>query len=109
MDVHCSSCGRPWDVHHLRYRAIFDTKLDPLEAEQWCSLSYSERLTGYYREQFKAAGYAFGRSVLNVLHCPHCPIGTVPDPKQVALKHNLELLFGENEEGLAVIFADCEL
>ena len=32
MDVHCSSCGEPWDVYHLRHDAIFETDLDPAEA-----------------------------------------------------------------------------
>ena len=32
MDVHCSSCGEPWDVYHLRHEAIFETDLDPEEA-----------------------------------------------------------------------------
>lgn len=24
MDVHCSTCGEPWGVYHLRHDAIFD-------------------------------------------------------------------------------------
>ncbi len=25
MDVHCSTCGEPWDVYHLWHDAIFET------------------------------------------------------------------------------------
>jgi hypothetical protein len=39
MDVHCSSCGEPWDVYHLRHEAIFETALDHTEAETWRSLT----------------------------------------------------------------------
>ena len=27
MDVHCSTCGEPWDVYHLRHDAIYETGL----------------------------------------------------------------------------------
>ena len=23
MDVHCTTCGEPWDVYHLRHDAIY--------------------------------------------------------------------------------------
>ena len=25
MDVHCSTCGEPWDVYYLWHDAIFET------------------------------------------------------------------------------------
>ena len=33
MDVHCSTCGEPWDVYHLWHDAIFETGLSHAEAE----------------------------------------------------------------------------
>ena len=27
MDVHCTTCGEPWDVYHLWHDAIFETGL----------------------------------------------------------------------------------
>ena len=82
MDVHCTSCGEPWDVYHLRHDAIFETDLDTEEAKAWGGLSASQRLSSRYREKFKAAGYEFGASVMNVIHCPACPKDSKPDPDQ---------------------------
>lgn len=56
MDVHCSTCGEPWDIYHLRHEAIFETDLDQAEAEAWCSLPGKIRLNPRYRKKFKAAG-----------------------------------------------------
>lgn len=39
MDVHCSTCGEPWDTYHLRHDAIFETDLSHAEAKAWTELS----------------------------------------------------------------------
>jgi hypothetical protein len=109
MDVHCSSCGEPWDTYHLRHDAIFETDLDSAEAEAWRSLSASHRLSSRYREQFKAAGYEFGASILEVIHCPACPKGAKPDPDKAALKAGLAEIMGEDEDGLAAAMEDFGL
>ena len=79
MDLHCSTCGEPWDVYHLRHDAIFETDLDPAESEAWRSLSAKERLSSRYRERLSAAGYQFGGSIFDVMHCPACPKGAKPE------------------------------
>ena len=109
MDVHCSSCGEPWDVYHLRHDAIFETDLDPAEAEVWRGLSQTERLSSRYREKFKAAGYEFGASVLDVRHCPGCPKGAKPDPDKAALKAGLVEILGDDEDGIAATMEDFGL
>src|SRR5437899_2549888 len=109
MDVHCSSCGEPWDVYHLRHDAIFETDLDPAEAEAWGSLSPSQRLSPHYREKFKATGYAFGASILDVIHCPCCPKGARPDPDKAALKAGLVEILGDDEDGIASAMEDFGL
>jgi hypothetical protein len=109
MDVHCSSCGEPWDVYHLRHDAIFETDLDPTEAEVWRGLSLTERLSSRYREKFKAAGYEFGASVLDVIHCPSCPKGAKPDPDKAALKAGLVEILGDDEDGIAATMEDFGL
>ena len=38
------------------------------------------------KEKLKAAGYEFGASILDVIHCPSCPKGATPDPDDAALK-----------------------
>lgn len=109
MDVHCSTCGEPWDVYHLRHDAIFETDLSPEEAEAWRDLSAKERLSPRYREKLKAAGYEFGGSIVNVLHCPCCPPGATPDPDKAALKAGLAEILGDDEDGLAATLEDFGL
>jgi len=109
MDVHCSSCGEPWDAYHLRHDAIFETNLDPAEAETWRGLSPAERLSSCYRDKLKAAGYEFGASVYDVLHCPCCPKGAKPDPETVALKADVTAMLGDDEDGIASAFEEIGL
>ena len=109
MDVHCSSCGEPWDVYHLRHDAIFETDLDPAEAEAWSSLSHTERLSRRYREKFQAAGYEFGASILDVMHCPGCPKVARPDPEKVAMKAALTEVLGDDEDAIAATMEDFGL
>src|SRR4051794_26946683 len=101
MDVHCSSCGEPWDVYHLRHDAFFETDLDREEAEAWSCRTPSERLSSRYRERFKAAGYEFGASILDVVHFPACPKGAKPDPDTAALKAGLVEILGDDEDAIA--------
>jgi len=109
MDVHCSSCGEPWDVYHLRHDAIFETDLDPAEAEAWRVLSLKQRLSERYREKLKAVGYEFGGSVFDVIKCPACPKGVKPDPDKAALKAGLTEILGDDEDGIASTFEDLGL
>jgi len=109
MDVHCSTCSEPWDVYHLWHEAIFETGLSAEEAKAWCSLPHSLKLPDRYRQEFRAAGWEFGRSVVNVVHCPCCLIGAQPDPERVHTKAALEELFGDDEDGMAAAFEDYRL
>jgi hypothetical protein len=109
MDVHCSSCGEPWDVYHLRHEAIFETDLDHAEAKAWRELSPQLRLSKRYREKFKAAGYEFGASILDVMRCPCCPPGVKPDPDKAAMKAGLVEILGDDEDGIAATMEDFGL
>jgi hypothetical protein len=109
MDVHCTTCGEPWDTSHLWRDAIFDTDLGFTEAEAWRSLERYQRLTPRYREKFKEAGWEFGRSVINVIRCPCCPKDAKPNPERLATKQGLEELLGDDEDGLAATFEDYRL
>jgi hypothetical protein len=109
MDVHCSSCGEPWHVYHLRHDAIFETDLDPAEADAWRGLCRTERLSIHYREKLKAAGYEFGASVYDVIRCPACPKGAKPDPDKAALKAGLTEIMGDDEDGIAAAMEDFGL
>jgi len=109
MDVHCSSCGEPWDVYHLRHDAIFETDLDHAEAKVWIELSAKLRLSERYGEKFKAAGYEFGASILDVVRCPCCPKGAKPDPDKAAMKAGLVEILGDDEDAIAATMEDFGL
>lgn len=109
MDVHCTTCGEPWDVYHLRHDAIYETGLDPAEAKVWTELSPQLKLTPRYHEKFEAIGYQFGTSVLNVIRCPCCPKHAKPDPDKAALKAGIVEILGDDEDGIAATMEDFGL
>lgn len=104
MDVHCSTCSEPWDVHHLWHDAIFETGLTVEEADAWRALPRSEKLSEHYRREFGAVGWQFGATVINVVRCPCCPKDAKPDPGRFAFKRAWEQVFGDDEDGLAATF-----
>ena len=109
MDVHCSTCNEPWDTYHLWQDAVFETGLSQEEAIAWRSLPHAKKLIDRYRKEFRAAGWEFGQSVINVVHCPCCPKGATPDPEKVHTKAALEELLGDDQDGLAATFEDYRL
>jgi len=104
MDVHCSTCNEPWDVHHLWHDAVFETGLTVEEAEAWRNLPRSEKLSEHRRMDFRDAGWVFGQTIVNVIRCPVCPKGAKPNPERVRTKAALEKLMGDDEDGLAATF-----
>jgi len=109
MDVHCSTCGEPWDVYHLWHDAIFDTGLAQCEAEAWIRLPLNQKLSEPFREQFHRARWEFGRTLTNVVRCPCCPKGAQPHFGRVHTKAALEELFGDDQDGLAATYEDYRL
>src|ERR1039457_4905700 len=109
MDVHCSTCGEPWDVYHLRHDAIFETDLDQAEAEVWRGLSLTERLSSRYREKFRVAGYEFGASMFTDIQWPGCPKSAKPYPDKAAIKAALVEILGDDEDGIAATMEDFGL
>jgi hypothetical protein len=99
MDVHCTTCGEPWDVYHLSHA----------EAKAWTALSPSVKLLERHREKFKAVGFEFGGSILNVIRCPACPKDAKPDPDRAALKAGIVELLGDDEDGIAATMEDFGL
>src|SRR5437762_1487624 len=99
MDVHCSTCGEPWDVYHLRHDAIFETDLSEADREAWSQLPREQKSSLFYRRKFKEAGYQFGASIVDVRRCPCCPKEAKPDANKVALKAALVEMLGEDEDG----------
>jgi hypothetical protein len=109
MDVHCTTCGEPWDAYHLWHDAIFDMGLSVEDAEAWQQLPRAEKLSERYRTEFKAAGWQFGNSVINVIRCPCCPKDAQPNLERLTTKQALEELLGDDEDGLAATFEDYRL
>jgi hypothetical protein len=109
MDVHCSTCGEPWDVYHLWHDAIYETGLTENEAKAWCSLPRNQKLSDRDRKEFRAAGWEFGQSVINVTRCPACPKEAKPNQERVQTKAAIEELMGDDEDGLAATFEDYRL
>ena len=109
MDVHCSTCDEPWDVYHLWHDAIFETGISQEEAQAWRSLPRTTKLSERYRQEFRAAGWEFGQSVINVVRCPSCPKHAKPNMERVQTKAALEELLGDDEDGLAATFEDYHL
>ena len=109
MDVHCSTCGEPWDVYHLWQDAIFETGLTVEEAEAWRSLPRPQKLSDRYRQEFKSVGWEFGQTVINVVHCPGCPKDATRNEDRIQTKAALEKLFGDDEDGLAATYEDYRL
>ena len=109
MDVHCTTCGEPWDVYHLRHDAIYETDLSHAEAKMWTALSPQLKLLDRYRNKFKTVGFEFGGSVLNVMRCPACPKHAEPDPDKAALKSSIVEILGDDEDGIAATMEDLRL
>jgi len=109
MDVHCSTCGESWDVYHLWQEAIFETGLSAEESEAWWSLPRAAKLSDRYRQEFRAIGWEFGQSVINVVRCPCCPKGAEPNLDRVHTKAALEELLVDDGDGLAATFEDYRL
>ena len=83
--------------------------MSPAEAKTWTQLSPPLKLNDRYREKFKAAGYEFGGSILNVLRCPACPKDAKPDPDKAAMKAGIVELLGDDEDGIAATMEDFGL
>jgi len=96
-------------VYHLWHDAIFETALDTEEAEAWQRLPRTEKLNDHHRTLFKAVGWEFGASVINVIRCPCCPNDAKPNLDRLATKQALEELLGDDEDGLAATFEDYRL
>jgi hypothetical protein len=109
MDVHCTTCGEPWDTYHLQHDAIYETDLTSDQAKAWGKLSPPKRLSAHFREKFQEAGYEFGSSILVLLRCPVCPKGAKPDIEKTIIKSELANLLGDDEDGLAAAFEDFGL
>ena len=106
MDVHCSTCGEPWDTYHLWHDAIWDTGLAEWQIRAWEKLPQNEKLAPKWRAEFEAAGYQFGRTVINVIRCPACPKDAQPDAGKMQIKAEIENLLAGDEDGLAATFED---
>jgi hypothetical protein len=106
MDVFCSTCREPWDTHHLQQDEIFDLDLSDEEAVAWLDLPQQEKLSPFYRERFRKAGWEFGLTVLNVNRCPACPKDSKPNADKETIKLAIEEVLVDDPDALAVMLED---
>lgn len=106
MDMHCSTCGEPWDTYHLRHDAIWETSLGEEEIKAWIECSTKTQLNERYRDKFREAGWEFGATVLNVRRCPCCPKDARTDTDTDVAKTGIEETLGDDTDGLAATFED---
>lgn len=109
MDVHCSTCGEPWDTFHLQQDEIHETDLSESEINRWLNLPPSDRLLPLYRDAFERGGWRFGNSMLDVRQCPCCSANAVADPESAAIKSAIVDLLGDDEDAIAAEFDDLGL
>ncbi|MFA6554342.1 MAG: hypothetical protein WCS89_02425 [Candidatus Paceibacterota bacterium] len=109
MNVHCTTCGELWEVDYLQHEVIFETDLSASDIEVWYSLPNSQKLAPSYRDELQDSGWEFGRSVVNVVHCPCCPQKTKPDLQRLSAKAELERQYGTDILTLASIFHSYNL
>ena len=69
-------------------------------------LPQSGKLAPKWRKEFEAAGYAFGRTVINVIRCPACPKDAKSDSTKLLIKAEIENLLAGDEDGLAATYED---
>lgn len=115
MDVSCANCREPWDTHHMRHDAIFDTDLShslaKIASNEGTPISNS-----VYREALERDGWKFAGSILAILRCPCCKSNEEhngpSDPEAVKdreMKRSvLADLLGDDEDGLACELEDLE-
>jgi hypothetical protein len=109
MEVHCTTCGEPWDTYHLTHEAICDTGIPMEEIVEWRKLPPEEKLASSVRQEFENAGWYFGRSLMNVTKCPACPPGALPDRDKLYMKAELEAMLAGDDDGLAAHYEDLGL
>lgn len=109
MDVRCSTCKEPFEVDYLWNDVINETDLTDREVKVWLELPAARKLDEPYRRKFAEAGWEFGNSVINVIHCSACPDDAKPDTEAVRIKAELEILLGDDEDGLAAALEDLGL
>jgi len=114
-DVTCANCREPWDTHHLRYDAIWDTDLrESLKrrvSNEGANIKDREQ-----REALERDGWKFGGSLLSILRCPACKSNEERngplDPEVVKDREMrrsvLADILGDDEDGLQSELEDLD-
>jgi hypothetical protein len=110
MDIHCPTCGEPYEWYHLRYDEVYEWGLS---AENEKAFLEDARFVGKndpVRKAAERAGWQFATdSVFSFTHCPCCnkrsPLQNASQRRQdMALL--AELLEGD-EDGLIAFASDA--
>jgi hypothetical protein len=104
MDVHCATCGEPYDTYHMRHDAIWETDLD-----QAAIKAFTGTLTKEVKEAFRRAGYVLAGSVYAIVRCPSCPKDKPTDREGAEKRAVISELLAGDEDGIAATLEDFGL
>lgn len=107
-DVYCPTCGEPWDSHHLRFDAVWETDLP-----EYAVKAYSENGTKPFTAELRSAlerdGWAFPEgtnSIFAFLRCPSCPKELKPPPEKAELRQAVAEMLGDDEDAIQTTLED---
>ncbi len=125
MDLHCTNCAEPWDLHHVHHDAWMEAcpgleEMDAVNAairDRTRKLDMSirrARLDGLstLRDLLALGGWKFGSGFGDVRSCPACmgkPTKLTDDQQhRVDTIRELAEVFGEDADGFACMVEDID-
>lgn len=73
MDLHCPTCGEPWDRHHLQFDEVHEWGVSREDAKHFESVCSFTGPDDRILKAAQAAGWQFvSNSVFSITHCPCC-------------------------------------
>lgn len=109
MDVHCSTCGEPWETFHLLEELIYEACGEEQLTEIWLGIPVSERLSSSFRPMFQVLGWEFGDSILDVCHCACCPGDLHPNESLALTRSAIVEILGADTDAIAATFEEFGL
>lgn len=73
MDVHCCSCGEPWDSNYLMHELPYELGTEDWVKTFWYTDGEFKGLSNLTRQAAKEQGWKFGSSIFSILECACCP------------------------------------
>lgn len=93
-EIPCPSCGEPWDPHHLKHDAVWETDLTDNAAKIY-SDEGCHPFTKEVRTALERDGWAFpsgASSILMFIRCPACRPDDRASSDAIARREALQIL-----------------